>query len=540
MLKSITRGAGFAAAIVLCAQVLPAFARDVAYEKRVLVAGLPARGINGVVFGKDGLLYATSILGNGILRIDVTTGKIERIAPNQPSGDDLAFAPDGSIAWTALLHSEVRVRAPDGNVRTLATELPGVNPIIFGPDGMVYVGQVTQPDTLLVIDPSGRQPVRRIGGGYGGINAFELDGKGNLVVPLSLKGEIASIDIATGKVRTLVSGLGDVVALRTDRRGRYYAVEWTGGRVIELFPNTGKFRVIAQIAPPLDNLAVAADGTLYVSRPADTTLIAVDPKSGAQRNVVHGGFAAIGGVALTEHGGKPELLVADTFGYREVDLATGAVTAIRFDNFASSSSAIAVDGDNILFAQLSGGAVKLKRRTTGQMVHAWTSVAVPIAVALRDGRIFVLDYAAGELVELDPRAPFQKRIVVDGLHGPTGLVATANGGWIVSEAAAGQVISIAPSGGRRVLGRNLHQPEGLAMLPDGSIAVVEAGARRLVRLDPSSGKTSVIDADLPIGDADGIDPVPSHVPAGLAVSRQGIIYVTGDRDNSVLSFTPRN
>ena len=78
------------------------------------------------------------------------------------------------------------------------------------------------------------------------------------------------------------------------------------------------------------------------------------------------------------------------------------------------------------------------------------------------------------------------------------------------------------------------------MLPDGRVAVVEAGARRLIAIDPETGATEVLAADLPVGLVVPNTPAPVHVPSGVAVGANGILYLTSDRDHSVIKLVPAN
>ncbi len=152
-----------AAAGALCMSLSGAGATD--YVQSELVSGVPGHGINGLTFGPDGKLYGSSMLGTGFLKLYVSTGVHERILDDQPSGDDLAFSPRGELTWTALRMNEVRQRGFDGVVRAIATDVPWINPIAFAPDGTLYLGQITQPDILMVLASGARATQEKIGGG---------------------------------------------------------------------------------------------------------------------------------------------------------------------------------------------------------------------------------------------------------------------------------------------------------------------------------------------------------------------------------------
>lgn len=513
-------------------------AENISYTQSTLVAGQPTHGINGVVFGPDGKLYGSTMMGTGIIRVDVETGSIEKILIDQGSGDDLAFAPDGSLAWTALLSQEVRIQSPDGTIRTAATGLPWVNPIKFDNAGHMYVGQVTQPDTLIEYDLSGAKPPRKIGEGYGGINAFELDGKGGLIAPSTFKGQVLRIDIATGDATVIADGVGDVVAVRQGPDGMLYAVQWTGGQVLQINPDTGAHKVVAEPGPPLDNLAVGDDGMLYVARPSDTSIMAVNPSTGAYEFVIKGEFSASGGLVMTERNGKPTLLVSDMFGYRFVDPDTGNVTATEFDLFKKAASAIDTDGKHIALAHVQRGVVAVLDRETENVVNTWTGAKTPMSVVLHKNSVFVTDFKSGEVVTFTIGDPSTKRIIAYGLNGPVGLIVNDDGSMIVSEATGGRITRIEATGAKTVIARDLNQPEGIAVRTDGAIVVAEAGSQDLSTIDPNSGEVRSIASNLPIGDTIGQGAVPVYLPTGVVVAEDGTIYMTADKDNSILAFTP--
>lgn len=501
--------------------------------------GIAPHGINGLNFGPDGALYAASLIGPGIHRIDVGRGTLTEVV-GAPLGeaDDVAVAPDGTLAWTALLSGEVRVRRPDGRVATLAAGLPLVNPVHFDRQGRLFVGQIGQPDTLLELDPAGRRPPRTIASGLGGVNAFTDDGQGGLYVPLAERGAVARVDAASGALRVIATGLGQPVAVKRDSRGQLATIDWQVGAVIRIDPATGATRTLATVTPPLDNLAIGPDDTIYVSRPSDNGIVAIDPATGAQRSVIQGRLAAPGGLAFTRRDGRATLLIADAMGWREADVATGAVTLRPFDLLAHGSSAIAVTTRHVVLAYVRRPSVTVLDRASGEVRRAFKGFMQPMGVvAGEDGAIHVVDYATGELLRLSA-SDESRRVLASGLAGPVGLAQDARGRLIVSEATSGRLLRIDAAGGtREVLASGLAQPEGIAVLPDGSIAVAEVGARRLSVVGARGGRPRVIARELPVGQMFTRTPAPVFLPTGVAAGDDGTIYVSCDRDNSVLAFS---
>jgi sugar lactone lactonase YvrE len=518
------------------------------YDRRVVVPpiagaapGIAPHGINGLNFGPDGALYLASLIGPGIYRIDLARGTLTEVV-GAPLGeaDDVAVAPDGTLAWTALISGEVRVRRPGGRVETLARGLPLVNPVHFDAQGRLFAGQIGQPDTLFELDPAGLRPLRPIARGLGGINAFTDDGRGGLLVPLGDKGAVARVDVVSGAITVLATGLSQPVAVKRDSRGQLATIDWQTGAVIRIDPATGATRTLATVTPPLDNLAIGSDDTIYVSRPSDNGVVAIDPANGAQRSIVQGRFAAPGGLAFTRQAGRATLLVADAMGWRETDVASGVVTLRPFDLLANGSSTIAVTARHVVLGYVRRASVTVLDRASGQVQRAFKGFQQPMGVvALGDGTIFVVDYATGELLQLSATSD-ERRVVATGLAGPVGLARDARGRLLVGEATAGRLLRIDPtSGAREVLASGLAQPEGIAVLPDGAIAVAEVGARRLSLIAARGGRPRVIARDLPVGQMFTRTPAPVFMPTGVAAGDDGTIYVSADRDNSLLAFRPR-
>ena len=98
------------------------------------------------------------------------------------------------------------------------------------------------------------------------------------------------------------------------------------GQLVRVDPKTGAKKMVAQLKPPLDNLAIDAKDHIFVSNMADNGIQVVDGETGAARQVIAGKLALPGGIGVVFDGGKDTLYVADVFTYRTVDGATGEVS----------------------------------------------------------------------------------------------------------------------------------------------------------------------------------------------------------------------
>jgi len=107
----------------------------------------------------------------------------------------------------------------------------------------------------------------------------------------------------------------------------------------------------------------------------------------------------------------------------------------------------------------------------------------------------------------------------------------------VTEALAGTLVRInLEDGSKTIINKGLDQPEGLTVLADGRVAVVEVGTQRLLAIDPASGAVEVLATELPVGERAANSPAPVFLPSGVAQGADGSLYVSGDRDNSILKL----
>ncbi|MFM7784438.1 MAG: hypothetical protein ACKPE6_07340, partial [Gammaproteobacteria bacterium] len=92
---------GLAALLLACA--LPPAARAERAVER-LVPGGPFKGIHGLAFGPDGMIYVGSVMGQSIHRVDPASGATEvAVPPVGGMADDISFGPDGTMYWTGFM-----------------------------------------------------------------------------------------------------------------------------------------------------------------------------------------------------------------------------------------------------------------------------------------------------------------------------------------------------------------------------------------------------------------------------------------------------
>jgi sugar lactone lactonase YvrE len=515
------------------------------YEVTKLVPGSAFHGVHGLGIDKSGRLFAGSVAGAALYEVDRTNGTA-KIAVPSPEGmsDDIAFAPDGTMAWTAFLTGDLYSRKGDGAVKKLASGLPGINSLAFRKDGRLYATQVFLGDALYEIDVEGVKPPRKIMEKMGGLNGFEFGPDDMLYGPLWFKGQVARVDVDKAELSVVADGFKVPAAVNFDSKGNLFVVDTALGQLVRVDPKTGTKKMVAQLKPSLDNLAIDDKDRIFVSNMADNGIQEVDPETGAAKQVIIGKLALPGGIGVVSDGGKDTIYIADVFAYRTVDGATGEVSeparmhadgvTLEYPMSATAS------GDDVLLSSWFTGTVQLIDRKTGktkEMLHDFK--APHDAVRLGDGSILVNELGSKSLVRASGEHGKDRTVVIGGLEGPVGLVAGSGGTVYLTEAFAGQVSKVEANGEKTVIAKDLKGPEGIALAPDGKLIVAEVGAKRIVQIDPANGTIAEIAANLPIGLPAAPGGLPSNIPTGVGVGATGVIYFSSDIENAIYKVTKK-
>jgi hypothetical protein len=88
-----------------------------AHEVTQFVPGSAFHGVHGLGIDKAGRMFAGSVAAAALCEVNRGSGTA-RIAVATPEGmaDDIAFAPDGTVAWTGLLTGDLCARKGDGPI----------------------------------------------------------------------------------------------------------------------------------------------------------------------------------------------------------------------------------------------------------------------------------------------------------------------------------------------------------------------------------------------------------------------------------------
>jgi glucose/arabinose dehydrogenase len=156
--------------------------------------------------------------------------------------------------------------------------------------------------------------------------------------------------------------------------------------------------------------------------------------------------------------------------------------------------------------------------------------------------VIYAEFATGSITRASGPKFADRLVLASGLSGPVQMVVGQDGALYVTEA-AGKLLRIPldASAPLRTVADGLALPEGLAQTPWGSFVVAESAARRLVEIDPATGTRRTVADNLPIlhsGLASGPGLPPPYVVTGVAVGRDGTVYVSADRNNAIYLIRP--
>ncbi|WP_063694642.1 SMP-30/gluconolactonase/LRE family protein [Bradyrhizobium stylosanthis] len=529
----------FACAALVAAVFSVSSASADTWEITKLVPGSAFHGVHGLAIDKAGHLFAGSVAGAALYEVDIPGGTAKVSIP-APIGmaDDIAFAPDGTMAWTGFLAGDLYARKGDGPIKKLASGLPGINSLAFRKDGRLYATTVFLGDTLYEIDVEGVKPARQIMEKMGGLNGFEFGPDDKLYGPLWFKGQVAKVDVDKAELTVVADGFKVPAAVNFDSKGNLFVVDTALGQLVRVDPKTGAKTTVAQLKPSLDNLAIDDKDRIYVSNMADNGIQQVDPATGEAKQIIIGKLALPGGIGVTSENDKDTIHVADVFAYRTVDGATGEVTEKARMHAAGTTleypmSATANGNDVILSSWFTGTVQVIDGKTgaTRDMLHGFK--APHDAIVLADGSILVAELGTKSLTKVSGEHGKDRTTLAGNLEGPVGLVRGKTDEVYVTEAFAGTVSRIDSNGEKTVLAKELKMPEGIARGPQGQLIVAEVGARRLIEIAPESGQVTEIAANLPIGLTGAPGGLPTHIPTGVAIGASGVIYFSSDIENAI-------
>jgi sugar lactone lactonase YvrE len=474
--------------------------------------------------------------------VDPKTGTAKVFIP-APEGeaDDIAIGPKGELAWTSYTQGILRYRENDtAPIRELAKDLPGINSLAFDKkSGKLYASQVFYGDALWEIDVAGKNPPRLIKKDLGGFNGFEVGPDGRLYGPLWFKGQAVKINPSNGNVTVLNSAFKTPAAANLDSKLNLWVIDTATGVLSKIELANGKRTDVKTLATSLDNLAIAPDGTIYVSNMADNSIVSVSPANGETKTILSGKLAAPAGMKLD----GDTLYVADVFAFRAVDTKTGDVRDIYRAHASKIEypGAVGLGSKSIALSSWVTGSVQLLDRATQKEVATVHGLKAPTdAIPMDDGSLLVLEVGSGQLTKASGDKYAERAVVAKDLVGPNQMVLGKDGAVYVTEAAGKLTRIEIATGAKTTVAEGLAMPEGLSETPWGTFVVAEAGAKRLTEVDPKTGAKNVIAENLPIGLPGRAGMPPAYLATGVAVAADGTLYVTADLNDSLLRLKPKS
>jgi streptogramin lyase len=249
-------------------------------------------------------------------------------------------------------------------------------------------------------------------------------------------------------------------------------------------------------------------------------------------------LSAPGGIALVPQDDGERILVADLWGARFVDPASGKATPLHGTLGLFAAASVAVRGDDyIVGTTWPEPVVQIIARDSGEIEATLPYFGAPYDIKpVADGFV-VADYVVGRLTKVADDPDHTRTTLAWGFDGPVGLADAGHGVFYVSEYDSGKVTRVdTATNDRTPVITGLMAPEGLALTPAGRLLIAETGAHRVLSVDPKGGTPDILADGLAIG-LKGASPAP-NLPTGIAVAKDGAIYVTGDVDNVLYRLTP--
>jgi sugar lactone lactonase YvrE len=519
--------------------------KAVTFEKEAFLPPSPFAAVHGIAFDSKGQLYAGSVLGQSVFRVDPETGAVERLV-GWPEGqaDDLEVGPDNNLVWTNIIRGEVYsldLNDVQARPKLIAKGPMGFNPIAFRADGRLYSALTFYGDALYEIDPKGEKEPRLIVEKMGGFNGFDFGPDDKLYAPVWFKKQVARMDVDSGQIDVIAEGFGTPAAVNFDSKGNLYAVDTHRGEVVRLDIKNGQKEIIAKVDPAIDNLALSPDDRLFISNMADGGIYEINVEDGSVRTVVEGKISVAGDIAYaaaTEN--RPATLyVAGIFAIYAIDAKTGAVEELaraEKDEIGHPTN-VSVQNDKIILTSWEGGLLQIYDRASHRGGPLRKGLGqVQGTVMLDDRHILAAEGKSKTLLKIPLDTQAAVETFSSGLEGAGPMVRQGDVVYL-SEIEAGKVTQISLlDGTRKVIAQNLQSPEGLALYLDGRLVVAEAGAHRLLFIDPETGEQTVIAENLPIGIPDVPGMAAGWVPTGVAVTSEGEIFLSSDMETAIYRF----
>ena len=503
-------------------------AKSKAPELTIMARGAAIAGANGIHFSPDNHLYVASVMGSNITVINPETGEIIRqmgAAEGVIGPDDLAFNTDGDFYWTSILTGEVAGFTAGGERLVAAQLTPGVNPITFSDDGRLFVSQCFFGVNLYELDPQGKHPARLISDQLGpdcGLNGMDWGPDDRLYGPRWFTGEVVSFNVDDNSMRVEASGFTVPAAVKFNSRNELHVMDTGTGEIFKLGADGRS--VIATLTPGLDNFTFDKNDNLFVSSFVDGFVTRVN-KDGSSTELLPAGMAHPAGITLWEN----QVVVADSNSIHFFNKTTGEPELIQKNVFSVGEMGGAVnitaDGSNLILVSWLDNDVRVWDPKVEKVIERYSDLAAPTAAVRYSGKIIATEHGKHRIVTLEKSGVTE----LFNMEAPTGM-SVHGGSLYVTDRELGRIYRIGSNHALltqpEIVVEGLDAPEGIAAGNDGFI-VLEAAKGNVVAITEQGVRQQL--ANIPAGSEAVTDKQPpSMLFNGVVLDADGTIYVTGE------------
>jgi sugar lactone lactonase YvrE len=538
----------------VCAAALPGVARagvrvvDGHYKLSTVVKDTAFAGVNGATIGGDGALYVVHTGDGTTTRIDLKTmAATEFVHPYSGVyiSDDITSDGKGtfySTGTTPLVGEVYRIDSA-GMKTVIARGLTAPNGIQFNKKtGRLFVTECFQANRVFELDPTGAKEPRLI------VKAdtipvpegFDFDpDTQDLIIPDLGTGRILRVNPESGAIQQIADKFTAPVALKVGPDKKAYFPE-IGGGVYRLSLD-GKTRdKLAQLPPGLDNLAITADGKLYITSYWNATVyeVATDG-SGKFKTLFPGGPNTLTGVVVK----NGQILISDAIMIRTV--GKGEYAPTKLNAWASHGMPLTLGvidgpGDQLLWPDAVNNAIAIGNPKDGTFKPVAGGLNRPVALVMSKTapRLYVAEYGAGQVTEIS-LTDGAKRPLVTGLDGPIAL-AVVDDALYVAEARTARIRRAPLAGGKSdvFVSSEVGKVGALAADGHGGLIAVDTIGHRLLHIDPKKLAITTIADGLPVGyGVVGSGSAAVEFPTPLHVGDDGTITL-GTAGRGVIQFKP--
>jgi sugar lactone lactonase YvrE len=445
----------------VCAAVSPGAALagvrvvDGHYKLSTVVKDTAFAGVNGATIGGDGALYVVHTGDGTTTRIDLKTLAATQFVHPYAGiyiSDDITNDGKGtfySTGTTPLVGEVYRIDSA-GMKTVIARGLTAPNGIQFNKKtGRLFVTECFQANRVFELDPTGAKEPRLI------VKAdtipvpegFDFDpDTQDLIIPDLGSGRILRVNPESGAIQPIADKFTAPVALKIGPDKKAYFPE-IGGAVYRLSLD-GKTRdKLAQLPPGLDNLAITADGKLYITSYWNATVyeVATDG-SGKFKTLFPGGPNTLTGVVVK----NGQILISDAIMIRTV--GKGEYAPTKLNAWASHGMPLTLGvidgpGDQILWPDAVNNAIAIGNPKDGTFKPVAGGLNRPVALVMSKTapRLYVAEYGAGQVTEIS-LTDGAKHPLVTGLDGPIAL-AVVDDALYIAEARTARIRRAPLAGG---------------------------------------------------------------------------------------------